>query len=217
MCTTNSLIRIKNVYVLFLSLLLVSCGTFNFLKSENDSTHEELSGESEINSLERNNLLESRDMRLKIYNSQNYTTNQQQQMLAFLGKINCRIIHFDFDKDHLNQNSKKCLDKVANYLIKYNQPVRIAGHTDIRGSEKYNLNLGQRRADSVRTYLLSKQVPKKLICSVSYGKSQPIVSPSSLYGRFCSNSIITKECKSKAYQHAYYLDRRAELYFGELC
>ncbi|GGF95760.1 MULTISPECIES: OmpA family protein [Cysteiniphilum] len=149
------------------------------------------------------------DLQSQIANIGQYTPAQQQAMIAALNSMSsCKTVYFAFDSTTLTNDAKTCLNQVASYLLKYNQPLRLAGHTDPRGSEKYNLNLGQRRADSVRQYLLQQGVNSNQLCTVSYGKSQPVAAPSQFYGEMT---------KAKAQQHAYYLDRRAELDFGQAC
>ena len=87
-------------------------------------------------------------------------------------------IHFDFDKATIRPESHATLDALGQSL---NSPelkgrkVIIAGHTDTRGDEKYNLALSQKRADAVKTYLVDKwHVAPELIETVGYGKSRPI-------------------------------------------
>ena len=174
---------------------------------------------TEISALGQGRALDSHDIQAlqsQIYNADSYTPEQQRQMMLALNNASCRVIHFAFNSDQLSDESKQCLNQVANYLTKYNQPIRIAGHTDPRGSEKYNLNLGQRRADSIRQYLLQQGVTRDLACSISYGKSKPAASPSTLYNQFCG-ADVNAQCQAKAQSRAYYLDRRAELEFGKMC
>lgn len=145
----------------------------------------------------------------QIANVEQYTAAQKQVMIATLKSMSsCKTIYFRFDSIALTSDIKIFLYQVACYLLKHNQPLRLAGHTDPRGSEKYNLNLGQRRADSIRQYLLQQGVNSNQLCTVSYGKSQPVVAPSQFYGEMT---------KIKAQQHAYYMDRRVELDFGQTC
>ncbi|WP_116964420.1 OmpA family protein [Fastidiosibacter lacustris] len=157
------------------------------------------------------------DLQSQIANIGQYTPKQQQQMMAALNSMSsCQRVYFAFDSTELTADAKSCLNQVASYLLKYNQPIRLAGHTDPRGSEKYNLNLGQRRADNVRQYLLQQGVTGGDVCTVSYGKSQPAAAPSQFYAQMCG-ATENVACKAKARQHAYYLDRRTELEFGQQC
>jgi len=61
--------------------------------------------------------------------------------------------------------------------------VEIQGHTDSIGSAAYNLNLSQRRADSVRSYLVDKGVSAAALTAKGYGKTQPIASNDTAEGR----------------------------------
>jgi peptidoglycan-associated lipoprotein len=66
------------------------------------------------------------------------------------------------------------LDRQAAWLAKYAQNnVQIAGNCDERGTEEYNLALGQRRADATRRYLVAKGVSGARITTISYGKERP--------------------------------------------
>ncbi|MGE0120869.1 MAG: OmpA family protein [Dongiaceae bacterium] len=64
-------------------------------------------------------------------------------------------ILFDFDKDTLRPDAFPTLEKIAEVLAQYpGAPVLIEGHTDSKGKEKYNQNLSERRAASVKTWLV---------------------------------------------------------------
>ena len=84
-------------------------------------------------------------------------------------------VHFDFDKYYLKPEAKKELDKLAKYM-KENSDVTVVieGNCDERGTEEYNLALGQRRAASAQKYLIAKGIEKKRIKTVSYGKDRPL-------------------------------------------
>ena len=59
----------------------------------------------------------------------------------------------------------------------------VSGHTDSNGSDAYNLNLSQRRALSVKNYLVGQGVPASRIQTLGYGESSPIADNSTEYGR----------------------------------
>lgn len=152
----------------------------------------------------------------RIYNPGAYSQTEQQAMMQALGNMRCQTVHFAFDSTTLTSEAKACLNQVADYLVQYKQPIRLAGHTDPRGSEKYNLNLGQRRADSVSQYLMQQGVAQAQICAVSYGESQPAANPKQFYSDMCSKGE-NSACREKAKARAYYLDRRTVLNFGQKC
>lgn len=85
-------------------------------------------------------------------------------------------IYFDSGSANIKPESFPILDNVAQTLIA-NQgvAVRIAGHTDSDGSSSYNQGLSERRAASVRDYLVNKGVPAGSLSTVGYGEEQPVV------------------------------------------
>ena len=153
----------------------------------------------------------------QIYGSDNLSSDEVDKMKKELMDINCRSVYFGFDSYNVTDDAKNCLDKTADYLIAHpNQPIKLSGNTDPRGSEKYNFNLGQKRAESVYNYLLDKGVNKDQICVVSYGKLKPAAEPTKFYDEFCTDGV-NDACMYKASEKAYYLDRRTELDFGIKC
>ena len=83
-------------------------------------------------------------------------------------------VFFDFDKSNVRADGKDVLDRQAAWLGKYGQVnVQIAGNCDERGTEEYNIALGQRRANSARDYLVAKGVASGRITTISYGKDRP--------------------------------------------
>ena len=91
---------------------------------------------------------------------------------------------YDFDKATLKPEGKATLDKIAADLKKIKLEVIIAvGNTDSVGSDAYNMALGQRRAQSVKAYLVSKGVDGSRIYTESKGKSNPVASNATAEGR----------------------------------
>jgi peptidoglycan-associated lipoprotein len=83
-------------------------------------------------------------------------------------------VYFDYDKDEIRDDQKATLDAKVG-IMNANSAVRlrIAGHTDDRGSDEYNLALGQRRAASVQRYLVSRGLTASRFETVSFGKERP--------------------------------------------
>ncbi len=83
-------------------------------------------------------------------------------------------IHFDFDRYNLKPEAKKTLDGIAEWL-KSNPSYRvlIEGHCDERGTNEYNLALGERRASSAKGYLAGLGVTESRISTISYGEEKP--------------------------------------------
>jgi len=84
-------------------------------------------------------------------------------------------IYFDFDKHNLTSDSVAKLDTSAAWLKKNGgRPIVIEGHCDERGTNEYNMALGERRANSAMNYLVSLGVPAENITTVSYGEERPV-------------------------------------------
>jgi OOP family OmpA-OmpF porin len=91
---------------------------------------------------------------------------------------------YDFDKATLKAEGQATLDKIAKDLSKIKLEVIIAvGNTDSVGTDAYNMALGQRRAQSVKAYLVSKGVDGSRIYTESKGKSNPVASNATAEGR----------------------------------
>jgi peptidoglycan-associated lipoprotein len=84
-------------------------------------------------------------------------------------------IHFDFDKYVLSPQAMMILDDKAAYLREHSAVrVLVEGHCDDRGSNEYNLALGDRRANSAKNYLVKSGVAESRITTISYGEEQPL-------------------------------------------
>jgi peptidoglycan-associated lipoprotein len=85
-------------------------------------------------------------------------------------------VYFDFDSSAVREDGRATLNKQAAWLKQYtNYPITIEGHCDERGTREYNLALGERRANSVRQYLIAQGLPADRIKTISYGKERPEV------------------------------------------
>jgi peptidoglycan-associated lipoprotein len=83
-------------------------------------------------------------------------------------------VFFVLNSSTLSDEAQATLTKQAAFLAKYpNDTVQIAGNCDDRGTEEYNLALGQRRANAARDYLVAKGVASSRITTISYGKDRP--------------------------------------------
>jgi peptidoglycan-associated lipoprotein len=84
-------------------------------------------------------------------------------------------VYFALDQYTLTDQSRTSLQGQAAWLKQYpSVRVQIEGNADERGTREYNIALGQRRADSVKTYLSSLGVSTTRIDTISYGKDRPI-------------------------------------------
>lgn len=85
------------------------------------------------------------------------------------------MVHFDYDKYFIRDDAKPVLEANAQWLNKFKTVgILIEGHCDERGTEEYNLALGEKRAKSTLDYLVSLGISSNRIKTISYGKSQPI-------------------------------------------
>ncbi len=85
-------------------------------------------------------------------------------------------VHFDFDKSDIRSDAEPVLQRKVSVLREYpGIRLRLEGHCDERGSNEYNLALGQRRAESVRRYLMSYGVDAGRFQMISYGEERPLV------------------------------------------
>jgi len=87
---------------------------------------------------------------------------------------NVRDVYFDYDRSDIRDDQKSTLADAASFL-KTNSGVKfsVEGHCDERGSEEYNLGLGDRRANAVKNYLISLGIDGGRINPISYGKERP--------------------------------------------
>ncbi len=95
-----------------------------------------------------------------------------------------RNVHFDFDKSNLRPDSLPVLDEAVEILMQEAAVhVVVEGHTDWIGTAEYNLKLSERRAESVRRYLVAHGIAASRLRSVGMGKSQPVATNETADGR----------------------------------
>jgi len=101
-------------------------------------------------------------------------------------------IEFDFNKANVRPVYHERIKEVAEYLDRHSKvDVIIEGHTDSIGSEKYNLDLSHRRANSVRQYLIDKfNVSPSRITAKGYGERQPIADNNTDEGRQRNRRVV---------------------------
>jgi len=88
-------------------------------------------------------------------------------------------IYFDYDSDAIGEAGRSALDqKLAILQANSGVRLRIAGHADDRGSDEYNLALGQRRAAAAKRYLTQRGIPEAQIEIVSFGEERPVATGS---------------------------------------
>jgi peptidoglycan-associated lipoprotein len=111
-------------------------------------------------------------------------------------KANVQDIFFDYDTYEIRTDAQATLSKDASYLASHPDiKVVIGGYCDERGSNEYNLALGQNRADAAKNALVTAGVASSRVRVISYGKEKP----------FCSES--TEECWQQNRRGGFTLDR----------
>jgi len=95
------------------------------------------------------------------------------------------LIYFPYNSTNkLNDKEVETyLDALASKVLKTKQQIRLTGHTDAKGETDYNLELGQSRAEVIKNYLISKNVPADKIITLSKGETEPIADNESTQGR----------------------------------
>ena len=84
------------------------------------------------------------------------------------------VIHFDYDESVIKSSDMSTLGRHAKFLVENTGwRVRIEGHADDRGSERYNLALGERRANAVRQMFLDQGIADSRMDVVSFGEERP--------------------------------------------
>jgi peptidoglycan-associated lipoprotein len=85
------------------------------------------------------------------------------------------MINFDYDQATIRQNDESTLDRKAAVLAANpNVKLTVSGHADERGSDEYNLALGNRRAAAAKRFLQNKGIDASRIDVVSYGEERPL-------------------------------------------
>jgi outer membrane protein OmpA-like peptidoglycan-associated protein len=106
-------------------------------------------------------------------------THRPKRLLVVVTKRKIRIrkkVHFATGKAEIRPDSTQLLSQVAGVIIEHPEikKIRIEGHTDNRGSSRYNRKLSQKRAESVMEYLINKGVSPDRLQAKGYGESRPI-------------------------------------------
>lgn len=102
-------------------------------------------------------------------------------------------LEFEFDKDVITPAGRRVLDGVARQLAQC-PDVRLVveGHTDSRGSDAYNQNLSERRAASVRRYLVERRIAPDRLQARGYGESRPVASNDTDEGRARNRRVMLR-------------------------
>lgn len=83
-------------------------------------------------------------------------------------------VHFDFDSSSLSSNAQETLKANAKWLVGNAKGTQVEGHCDERGTNEYNLALGERRSRAAYDYLKTLGVSKDKMSTISYGEELPL-------------------------------------------
>ena len=114
------------------------------------------------------------ELRQAIASSEAASIKREQDILTATFKSG---VMFDYDSAVIKPGGQSEIARVATVLNKYPQTrLRVEGHTDTKGTEEYNQQLSEKRANSVKNALIQQGVNEQRITTVGYGESQPISS-----------------------------------------
>lgn len=121
---------------------------------------------------------------------------EEEEVITLNEPIRLNNIYYDYDDDQILIEAEEDLDYLYNLLTDYpNMVIELSSHTDSRGSDSYNLDLSQRRANSAKTYLVERGIESHRIEAVGYGETQIL--------NHCTNGV---NCSDEEHQ----LNRRTE-------
>jgi outer membrane protein OmpA-like peptidoglycan-associated protein len=133
---------------------------------------------------------QERDMREALAESEAAAIRREGDLIAISLKGD---VTFDYDSAAVRPGLYSEIDRISNVLIKYPKTViLVEGHTDSSGSENYNMDLSQRRADSVKNLIVQSGVSSARIETMPYGESMPIADNSTETGRAMNRRVEIK-------------------------
>jgi peptidoglycan-associated lipoprotein len=103
-------------------------------------------------------------------------TRETKEVVQEIQAFDTESIYFDFDKSELKSAAQDILTKKATWLKDNpNSSIRIEGHCDERGTNEYNLTLGERRANAAKKFLRDLGISENRLTTRSYGEEKPAV------------------------------------------
>lgn len=106
--------------------------------------------------------------------SANRARAEAERMMTEMRNTIAQVVYFDYDASEIRDDQRAALDaKVPILRANAGLRIRITGHTDERGSDEYNMALGQRRAAAAKRYLVSQGIEDARIEIVSLGEERP--------------------------------------------
>ncbi|MCB9480490.1 MAG: peptidoglycan-associated lipoprotein Pal [Desulfobacteraceae bacterium] len=101
---------------------------------------------------------------------------EEERKKEALRKFSDVNVYFTFDSSEISEEARMILEEKSQWLMENNNvKITVEGHCDSRGTTQYNLALGERRAESVKTYLVALGIDSARISTISYGEERPAV------------------------------------------
>lgn len=101
-------------------------------------------------------------------------TEEEKAVEKLKNKFDLQLLYFDYDKSDITTEDAIVLDAITDIMKKFpNISIVLKGHTDVRGSEKYNLKLSEKRVKSAEKYLVQKGIDDTRIFTHAFGESMP--------------------------------------------
>ena len=120
----------------------------------------------------------------RLHTAFNQIVETRRTALGLVMSLGNDSMQFNFDKATLRPENRELLSKIVGILLtSKNYGIYVYGHTDDIGSEEYNLDLSEKRAQTVRDYLTENGIAPEIITSKGFGKSSPIVPGTSAEAR----------------------------------
>ena len=158
------------VIKLFTSALLVfflaACSTTPKDTADSSGSGSSSSSSSDVSSSEEGTITETSP------GSASIAPGSQEDLIVNVGDR----VFFNYDSSDLDSDAQELLQDQVAWLKQYSDvSVIVEGHCDERGTREYNLALGEKRAQSVKNYLISLGISSDRISTISYGKERPAV------------------------------------------
>ena len=187
------------VAVVLLAFFQFDCATKKHVKKEVQRIDTEMQGiESSVEANQTR--LKEHDTQISSLSRETQEAMQRAQSAEKLamGKLLYEVtltdedVRFGFNKAEVTNKGREVLDNLLNQLKTDNKNVyiEIQGHTDNKGSDDYNMKLGEQRADSVRRYMSENGIPLHRISTISYGEGRPIASNKTKEGRSQNRRVV---------------------------
>ena len=191
-------------FMLFVAVVLLAsfqfnCATKKHVKQEVKRIDTEMQGiESSVESNQTR--LKEHDTQISNLSRETQEAMQRAQSAEKLaqGKLLYEVtltdedVRFGFNRAEVTDKGRDVLNNLVNQLKADNKNVyiEIQGHTDNKGSDDYNMKLGEQRADSVRRYMAENGIPLHRISTISYGEGRPIASNKTKEGRSQNRRVV---------------------------